>query len=154
MTEYQQNNVSRAVWPWPASAETSEAQSKGDRRKPALIQTAVMTVIALILTWGLHKPVLGTVVFVLAGIVLATGFLWVRAFDAIERGGKALGRWVAVALTWILLVPFYYIVFAPGRLFLVLSGKDPLCRAFPTDEPTYWVPRPEVDNEKHFKKQY
>jgi len=126
----------------------------GARRRQALIQCGVMIVISLILFFVFHKAVIGVVVLSLAAIVVSTGFLVPLAFDAIERGGKALGRWVAAGLTWLLLVPFFYIVFVPGRFFIKLRGKDPLCRAFPTDEPTYWVPRTRVTDVSYYEKQH
>lgn len=57
-------------------------------------------------------------------------------------------------ITFLLLVPFFYLVFVPGRLLLALSGRDPLNRRFPSDEPSYWVKRAPGISPAHYKKQY
>ncbi len=53
--------------------------------------------------------------------------------------GRWLGRWVAVALAWGLLAPFYFVVFSAGRLILALTGRDPLTRTLDRAAATYWT---------------
>jgi len=66
----------------------------------------------------------------------------------------ALGRGVGVAATWICLVPVFYLIFAPGRLILALSRKDPMGRAFPTRAPTYWVSRAPIKDAAEYRRQF
>ena len=120
----------------------------------ATIQFTVMIIIGLVLYFKFDHIVMGRIVFGLAVIVLVSGLCIPPVFHAIERFGRALGHGAATGLTWLLLVPFFYIVFVPARFFLKLRGKDPLCRAFPTQEATYWVPRPPVENLDHYRKQH
>jgi hypothetical protein len=44
-------------------------------------------------------------------------------------------------LTVVLLTPFFYLVFVPARIILVLRGIDPLDRKFPSGGTSCWVPR-------------
>ena len=76
------------------------------------------------------------------------------AFAAIEGFGKKLGVWVGTGLTYLLLVPFFYLVFVPGRLVLALMGKDPMQREFPTKEASCWSPRRTKMDEAHYRKQF
>jgi hypothetical protein len=48
----------------------------------------------------------------------------------------------------------FYLVFVPGRFILMMRGIDPMCRKFPTDAATYWVPRKPVLNTDEYKRQY
>jgi hypothetical protein len=87
-------------------------------------------------------------------MMLITGFLVPALFNRIEKIGQELGRVVSVAITWILLVPMFYLVFVPGRLILKLNNIDPMCRQFPTNALTYWVPRKPVADVDNYKRQY
>lgn len=154
MSEFEQNSVSKVIWPWKEQ-ESGPANGKGmPHWVRALIQTAVMVVIASILYFWAKHQLMGTIVYSLAGIVLVSGLIVPPVFNAIERFGKALGHYVATGLTWVLLVPFFYIVFAPAHALQRMRGKDPLCRSCPTQEKTYWIPRPPVTDVSHFRKQH
>ncbi len=61
-----------------------------------------------------------------------------------ESAGQSLGRLISHVLTWVLLVPFFYLCFTPGRLILILRKKDPLHRQCPSSETSYWVTRPPI----------
>ena len=87
-----------------------------------------------------------------------SGIAWLSMDDrmtianmAIEAGGKKLGFWFATALNYLLLTPFFFIVFTFGHAVLKLRGIDPMCRAFPTKETTYWIPRQPVSVEQYRK---
>ena len=113
-----------------------------------------MAAIGAALYWWLEHRLMGRIVWLLASVVLVSGFFIPPVFDAIERFGQALGRWVGVILTWSLLAPFYYIVFLPLNLLQKITGKDPLHRQFPSNEPTYWTPRKHVASAAQYLKQF
>lgn len=100
------------------------------------------------------KPVAAGILFGIAALLLVSGFLIPALFRGIERAGQAFGRIVSTALTWILLVPVFLLIFVPGRVILKLRGEDPLCRQFPTGAATYWTPRKAVADVSEYKRQY
>ena len=100
------------------------------------------------------KPVAAGILCGIGALLLISGFFIPALFAKIEAFGKWIGKMVGVALTWGLLVPMFYLVFVPGRLILKMQGIDPMCRKFPTDAPTYWVPRKPVANVDEYKRQY
>jgi hypothetical protein len=154
MSKYIQNRVSEVVWPW-VDGERGPAARKGlSRPIRAVIQALVMLGIASLLYWWKPAHFMWKVVLGLAGVVLVSGLLVPVVFDAIERFGQALGRWVAVGLTWGLLVPFYYLCFVPARIGLKLKGKDPMHRAFDAGAQTYWIKRPPINDVKQYRKQH
>jgi len=151
MSMYEQNAVSKTVWRWQ---EESGAQEEGlSRPVRACIQVVIMLILGGVLVWA-DKVIMSRIVFSITAIVFICGFFIPPAFAAIERFGKALGHYVATGLTWMLLVPFFYLCFVPARLILLARGKDPLNRACPTDDETYWIKRKPVDNVNHYRRQH
>jgi hypothetical protein len=89
-----------------------------------------------------------------SGVLLISGLFIPPVFNRIEQFGRWFGKGVGIAITWILLVPVFYLLFVPGRLILMVRGIDPMCRKFPTAAPTYWVPRKPVTNLEEYKRQF
>ncbi len=151
MTAFEQNPVSAVVWPWPKKGEKPTAK-KDNVIQRALIQAVIAGVIGLIVYFR-HHHIVGTVVLVLAGWTLFSGLFVPKAFLVVEKWMKKFAAAVGTALTWILLVPFFYIVFVPARALLILFHKDPLHLKFSPEASTYWTPRRQVSIEQ-FKRQY
>ncbi len=148
--QFEQPCVSRVIWPWVAAKAPPAAPPSCRRR--AVIQFAAMLAIAGLL--ALRSQHAALTVLGVALFVISTGLFAPRVFLAVERAFKHFGHGVGIALTWALLVPFFLLVFVPGRLMLLLSGKDPLTRAFPGDEKTNWVPHTVRADNDHYTKQY
>lgn len=149
---FQQNAVSAAVWRWRAPA-SGGAAGPAKARARAAVQAAVAGAAGLVLLLVFHHRVVGLVVLAIAVVVLASGLFIPRAFAAIERFGKGLGKAVGTGLTWLLLVPFFYLCFVPARTLMALLKKDPLKLKFSPAAASYWTPRPPVSAEQ-VRKQY
>lgn len=124
---------------------------------PSLWSVSVQAVIpALAGAFFLYKgrPVWAGVLFGIGATMLISGLFIPALFMQIERIGQAVGRGFAVGLTWTLLVPVYCLMFVPVRLILKIRGVDPMCRQFPTDAGTYWVPRKPVLSLEEYKRQF
>lgn len=154
MCAYKQNRVSAAIWPWYSHGVTHEEPHRGALRKQAVCQFCVVAAIGLVVFFLLRHRIVGTVVVGLALVLLLTGLFLPRVFQALERFGRLLGKWVGAGLTWLLLVPFFYLCFLPGHWLLSASKKDPLRLRLSEDEPTYWTHRPPVLDVNRFKSQY
>lgn len=133
-----EQHVAQVVWPWRTPPQAS-ATGVWPRRRRVLLQCAVTAVIATLLTWWLGRYRLGLFLYCLSAVILVCGFLAPKVFDTLERLGQKLAHIVALALTWILLMPFFYLCFAPARLILKLTGKDPLHRRFERNRSSYWM---------------
>lgn len=150
MAEPGHNRISATVWRWNEHDPAPDRSTS--TRKRATIQFAVMAVVAglLALKFRHMAAVVGTV----AVLLLLIGWLWPRGFLSIDRAMKAFGRGVGTVLTWVLLVPFFYLVFVPGHFFLRLRGKDPLHRDFPPRTSSSWMPYRQREGVEHYRKQY
>lgn len=125
--------------------------------KPALssvlIQTLVPAVVGAIF-FLLGRHVTAKVLWGIGAVLLVSGLFIPPVFNRIEQFGRWFGKWAGLVITWALMVPMFFLVFVPGRLILKLRGIDPMCRKFPTDAPTYWVPRKPVTDLEEYKRQF
>ncbi|NQU39268.1 MAG: hypothetical protein HQ523_04880 [Lentisphaerae bacterium] len=150
MDVFKQPRVSQVVWPWTAQLAPPPPPPSCHRR--AIIQAAVMTAIAALLSLKYRHAAI--TVSCVAAFVILSGCFASKLFLAVERGFQAFGRLVGLVLTWVLLVPFFALVFVPGRLMLLMRGKDPLNRAFPDAGQTGWQPHQTRKDKNHYTKQY
>lgn len=146
-------NVAQVVWPWRTPAQ-GRAIGVWPRRRRVLLQCVITTAIATLFTLWLGRYRLGLFLYCLSAVLLICGFLAPKAFDALERLGQKLAHIVALALTWSLLAPFFYLCFAPARLILKLTGKDPMQRRFERQRSSYWVDHKPPTNPQPYTRQY
>lgn len=154
MKSQSQSTVASAIWPWRDNSQVTTGISDHGLRHRSVIQSGVTLIVGLVLLFVFRKVWLGWVVLLLAAVTLLSGFLAPPVFRCIERGGRILAGGVMVGLTWILLAPFFYVCFSFGRLCLILTGKDPLCREFPSDRKSYWVTRSDTGGSERYRRQY
>lgn len=145
-------SVLETVWPW----QTRKSEGVTVRQVPvgrALFQAGIMAAILLLFFYLRHGWVVGIVGVLLAADLVGAFFIPPLYF-AMEKFGLLLARWVGTGLTYILLVPFFFICFVPARILLKLSGRDPMCRQWEKAKPTYWVDKPAPLDAAHFTRQY
>ena len=125
--------------------------------KPALgavlIQAIVPAFVGAVFFYK-GRTVAAEVLWGISGVVLVSGLFIPPVFARIEQFGRWFGKGAGMVITWVLLVPMFYLVFLPGRLILMLRGIDPMCRKFPTTATTYWVPRKPVTQLEDYKRQF
>jgi len=140
------------VWPWREAAD--DPSPAAPRRAEVLARFAVAAAVSLALVFGLGALIPGAVAGGVA-IFIAVSGLWA---PPLYRGfGRAMGRFAAAvgcALTWALLVPFFYLVIVPARIALGLRGKDPMQRRFPSGERTCWTSCGAAGQRRDYRKQY
>jgi type IV secretory pathway TrbD component len=101
----------------------------------------VLPLLAAVVLFLAGKPLWAGFVATAGLALLLAGLLVPALASAVERATRAVSLAAGVALTHLLLVPMYWLVFGLGHLALALLRKDPLARRFPTAEPTYWRPK-------------
>jgi len=145
--------VSEAIWPWrERSAGGTEKSAAGSKRP--LIESGVTLTVGLILLAGFHKAIIGSIVCAIAVFVLVSGLCIPRAYQGFRKLGERLAKAVGVALTWMLLAPFFYICFASAGIILRLLRRDPLQRAWKPEATTYWETHRGVLDAQHYDRQY
>ena len=150
MTNYIQNKVSATVWPW---VNPNAALANGEHSlKSTLIGLVVGSLAG---TWFFfkHHQTLAYVVWSIAALIFISAICIKPLHKALMKFFGIIGFIVGKTLTWILLVPFFYICFPIGHFFNALFGKDPMTRKCPTDLPSYWVDRPAITDKEYYKRQ-
>lgn len=143
------------TWPWKALGSAPVKSAPMTPAAKACIQAPIMLLVAFLLyRFGRH-PVMPAIVAGLAVLVLVGGLAVPPLFRAFEKLGLLLTRGVAAALTWGLLVPFFYIIFGFGRLILMITRQDPLQVRFPSPQhTTFWEARKPVPSLDQYRKQH
>lgn len=85
----------------------------------------------------------------LAGLLFSEKIL--RGF---ETAGKVLSCSIGTLMTWLLLVPVFYVVFVIGHLILKLRGTDPLHRSISAEAASYWTRPTSMTHIDRSRKQY
>lgn len=152
MSQNQQNPVSATAWKWQEN--TGEEASHQGHLRQAAVQAVVMCAIAAAMFFWLHHRIVPMVVLALAVVVVVSSVLAPGVFLAIERFGKTLGKVVGGGLTWVLLVPFFYLGFTIGRLLLLVTSRNPMYRVHDDKAETYWIPHPPPSEAAKYRKQF
>ncbi len=149
------SSVQETVWNWRDSAGPGKGKSEASSlRRQAVIQAVVMGVIGFVLYQWIGHHLFARIVWGLAGIILVLGLVAPAAYRPIHRFGQWLGRAVGALLTWVLLIPLYYLVFSPGALLLRLQGRDPMHRRMRDRRYTCWIPRNRPATPETYNRQF
>ena len=142
-----------AVWPWKRAGNITD-QRRGNRKRRDLIQFAVMFVAASSLLFVFHHVFLSAIIYFLSFMTLVGIFIYPRISRFFEISGKILTALIGRTLTCLLLVPFYYLCFFPGRVVLLVLRKDPMKRRLEDGSPTYWTEKKQSEDIDRYKVQY
>lgn len=148
-----QNRVSAVVWPWTADGAAALRQADRPWLRATVTSLIALTIAAVL--YGFGRTLFAAIVASIAVTLWLIAMLAPGVDGVIQRLLQRFANFVGTGLTWLLLVPFFYLSFPIGHLVLKLKGRDPLEREFPTERPTYWIPRPVVeDAEAHCRRQF
>ena len=134
-------DAAEVVWNWrdPRPQQAADTPSNRPRLRGSLQAAAAAAVGSAF--WYFGSPILARVILSVAGGLLLAALLAPRTlYAAIERLFLALGRITAQAITWLLLVPVFYLFFAPFGMLLRRGRRDRLRRNLEPDSESYWEP--------------
>ncbi len=150
-TKYQQNNVSKAIWPW------HQEKAPSLEKKPTLLSA----IFILLLSWGVgyflyrsQHTMLALVTFSISILVFISALFLPSLYASIDRFCKKISSIVGMLLTWFFLLPFFYICFPLGRIAQLIKRKDPMQRSFDSKSSTYWQICNESSSVDGYKRQF
>ena len=139
------------MWPWVRPENAAPAAKK----KPALTNSAALFVglgVSGLFYW-FDYPVMAAIVAAISlGILLCSLFV-PKAHAAIERFLARLSHYAGLLITWLLLVPLFYIWFTLGRFFLWIRRKDPLERELDYETASYWQDKGAGEGLERYRRQ-
>lgn len=126
------------IWKWREEAVAPTSRSYSRERRRGALQAAAGAVVGGLLLWGgWTKP--GSIVLGIAGLILLSSQLSPGGLYAmIERFTGAIARRLGTALTWLLMVPLFYVFFLPFGLLFRRGKRDRLKRFYERESPSYW----------------
>jgi hypothetical protein len=136
-----QKAPSAVVWDWNRTAsgdDQHEAQQNAAARKRGVIGSLVGLLIAALI-YHFWRP---EAAYVVAGISLALGLLALLAPPAYRKVAGLLDRFghaVGMAVTWVLMIVLYYLLFLPVGLLLRAQGKLGVTRHPDRRLASYWI---------------
>ncbi|MFA7159560.1 MAG: hypothetical protein WC299_09680 [Kiritimatiellia bacterium] len=145
--------LSEPAWKWHYNLNRPAA-GKNYRAIRLIIQTAIAFTAASVLAFIFHRILLAEIAAGIGLINLFCGLFLPRAHAKIEKYAALFAFLVGQCITWMLLVPFYYLCFLPARLILALAGRDPMKRTWDTSAPTYWDKKQDIQDKERITKQY
>lgn len=144
--------VTSTVWPWKQAEDMSEKE-RAKPRKYALIQLVIMLVAASVFLFVFNRIFVSIIIYFLSFLMLLGILVAPRVLCVFDKLGKILAISISRLLTYLLLVPFYYLCFLPGRMVLSIIRKDPMNRQLHKDT-TYWIEKKQAEDIGHYKVQY
>lgn len=136
-----------------ALVEINWNPSRRDLRSFGIIALIAASIIALLLhllkglglTWVLPILLIGLGVFLCSVISL-------KLTRIIYLGLTLAAAPIGLAVSFLLMAAFYFLLLMPIGLFFRLIGRDALRRKFEPDARTYWLPRESrKDPERYFR---
>ena len=138
--------VSRAVWAWREGSGSKSAVT-GSSLRVMIVRASVVLASGFVVFFLVKARIAGSIILSLGSLSMAAALWLPRVSRAIDSLMILTARGVGVFLTWLLLVPFFYLVFAPARALLVIRGKDPMKRRFLPDQDSYWIDRADKEGQ-------
>lgn len=152
MENEKQKKVMAVVWAWKTTSTNKTAERPV--LKNLLLESLIPIFIGLLLWFAAKHHTMAIVVFCIAAFVLLSGLFAPSLHYAFKRIFQKFAVGVGLAMTWLLLLPFFYIFFTVGRLSHIIFKKDPMNRACPTKMDTYWIKHPAMTDIESYSRQY
>jgi hypothetical protein len=137
--------ASAAIWRWRGGESEAAPPAPVARiRWRGSFQALAGGAVGLAL-WWLGAKAIATVAFAFAAVILGSALASPTGLYALlqrffEAGGRVIGR----AMTWIVMVPIFYLFFLPFGRLLRRGRRDRLHRHFDVEAKTYWEPHTPV----------
>lgn len=153
MNKQELSPISKEIWPWMGQEESGTDKGKS----PSLQLSFFMLVIALCISgvfYFFNRFWPSIIILTISIILFCCAVFFPSIYQIIHRIFQVFGRWVGRVLTWVLLVPFFYIFFPIGRLIQKISGNDPLHRRCPSSKRSYWIVRESGSDHEGYRRQF
>jgi len=150
-THYPQNKVSGAIWHWQKSAPGQKQVQPG----------LLFSLLTMLVAWGVggllyfyDHTTIAIVAFSISTFVFIAAQFFPKVYGVVESVFQKFSALVGGFLTWIFLVPFFYICFPFGKIAQILKKKDPMHRKLEPEVESYWKNCKERESVDDYKRQF
>jgi hypothetical protein len=124
-------------------------------RIKGVIHGLIGSLAGLIIYWYWSKTLAIVVWSITAFTFLAAELSPLGVYSSIEKAIGGLTWLIGSLVTWMLLLPLYYLIFMPTSFLFRRGSRDRLARNFPGKQESYWEKhRPAGDIEKSYLNQF
>jgi CDP-diglyceride synthetase len=148
---FKQNRVSATVWPWLTPNE--KGQFKRQALTTALLMLAVSWAISGMFYYWDHIK-MSLLVLCVSSFVFFTSQCIPSLFYKIESVFQKLSYYIGLMITWVTLVPFYYLCFTTVHLLHLLRNVDPMTRKYIPESDSYWEDKKEDEGLENYRRQF
>ncbi len=150
------NSLPAPGWSWgnaSAGAAAGAGAARALRRRAAVQALAgVAVAVALWLLW--RTPLAYLVAAIAVGLALLAAAS-PPAYARVSRVLEAFGRWVGIAVTWVLMALLFYGLFLPVGLLLRARRSLRVTTGFDPQAPSYWTrPAARTAGPEGYRKQF
>jgi len=146
--------IAGPAWKWRYQRNQPAVSRKHSRLVKLVFQSIIAFSVAALFAFIFHRVLFAYIVAGIGLLLLICGLFIPKLYSAFERIIGIFAFGVGQVLTWLLLVPFYYLCFLPARIILLLSKRDPMKRAWDSSAPTYWNEKRDIQSNDRMTKQY
>ena len=146
--------ISEPAWKWRYQRSQPAVSRHGSRLGKLIFQSIIAFAVAALFAFVFHRVLFAGIVGGIGLLILIFGLFIPKLYAAFERIIGIFAFGVGQVLTWLLLVPFYYLCFLPARIILTLTKRDPMKRAWDSSAPTYWDKKHDLQDNDRMTKQY
>ncbi len=130
-----------AIWRWQQGGQVRDDQARVARRHGSIRGGIALAVASGFWLAGSHTLALVAAAFgattVAAALTSPLGL-----YRALTDALALFARGVGVVLTYVCLVPVYFLIITPFGLAARRGSRDPLHRQWSAQTPSFWTPRP------------
>ncbi|WP_437963548.1 hypothetical protein WMF04_27905 [Sorangium sp. So ce260] len=128
-----------AIWNFGAESTAHSEPARGSRLRRQGVVRSLLALTVAVVAHLLHWQVVSWVAGAVGGITLFAALVSPAGLYAgIERGLEKFAGVVGEVVTWLVMVPVFYLVFLPFGLAARRGKKDPLKRFYEREAPSYW----------------
>lgn len=149
--DFKQNKVSQAVWPWLTQSATKQVQRQALPK--ALLTLAIAWTIAGFFLYLNYLP-MSLLIIVLSSFIFFTSQFVPSIFSKIESVFQKLAFYIGQLITYITLVPFFYVCFTTARLIQFVRKIDPMTRKYNPDAISYWEDNKTKSGKDNYRRQF
>lgn len=149
--DFKQNKVSQAVWPWLAPSPTDQVTRQALPK--ALLTLAIAWTIAGLFLYLTYTS-MSLLVIILSSFIFFTSQFSPLLFSKIDSVFHKLALYIGQFITYISLVPFFYLCFTSVRLIQLIRKVDPMTRRYNPDAISYWEDNNTKSGKANYRRQF
>lgn len=144
----------KSQWQWPSLGPAPLTGNEAWARVRRAAAKAALPAAAAVVLWLCGRTHAAAALVAASILLVASAFLLPRVFDRLNGLVESAAGCIGTLLSWLVLVPFFFLVIAPAGIAMRIRHRDPLNRRFPADGHSLWNLRTEPNDPDSSQRQF